>query len=134
MIPTLEVGELAGYALPTPQRAHAWLRAAPRVGNHLFVKLFGHGAHERNGAALLEGGGLDRCLAMVRDECSRRGWRLGFMSAWEATRLLHELASGECAADQVPDWITDGPRGQRREPRATALVRSSLRSARPRFH
>jgi hypothetical protein len=106
VLPTLEVGELAGYALPTPQRARAWLRAAPRVGNHVFVKLFGHGAQERNGPPLLEGGGLDRCLTMVRDECARRNWRLGFLSAWEATRLLHELASGECAADQVPGWIT----------------------------
>lgn len=105
VVPTLEVGELAGYALPTPQRAHAWLRAAPQVGNHHFVKLYGHGAQERNGPPLLQGGGLDRCLAMVRDECQRRGWRLGFMSAWEATRLLGEIASGACGADEVPAWV-----------------------------
>lgn len=105
VLPTLETGELAGYALPTPQRARAWLRAAPRVGNHVFVKLYGHGAQERNGPAMLQGGGLDRCLTLVREECQRRGWRLGFMSAWEATRFLHELASGECAADAVPEWI-----------------------------
>ena len=94
VLPTLEVGELAGYALPTPQRARAWLRAAPRVGNNVFVKLFGHGAQERNGPALLQGGGLDRCLSMVRDECTRRGWRLGFLSAWEATEMLYGMASG----------------------------------------
>lgn len=105
VIPTLEVGELAGYALPTPARARAWLRAAPRVGNHVFVKLFGHGAQERNGIPLLQGGGLDDCLSMVRRECDRRGWRLGFLSAWEATRLLHELANGECSPNAVPDWI-----------------------------
>ena len=106
VLPTLEVGELAGYALPTPQRARSWLRAAPRVGDHVFVKLFGHGAQERNGPALLNGGGLDRCLTMVREECDRRGWRLGFLSAWESTRLLHELANGTCPPDQVPSWIT----------------------------
>jgi hypothetical protein len=105
VVPTLEVGELAGYALPTPQRARAWLRAAPRVGSHVFVKLFGHGAQERNGPPLLQGGGLDRCLAMVRNECTRRGWRLGFLTAWEATRMLHELASGQCGPDGVPGWI-----------------------------
>lgn len=106
VLPTLDVGELAGYALPTPPRARAWLRAAPRVGNHVFVKLFGHGAQERNGPSLLHEGGLDRCLAMVRQECTRRGWRLGFMSAWEATRLLHELASGECRPNDIPAWLT----------------------------
>lgn len=105
VVPTLEVGELAGYALPTAQRARAWLRAAPRVGNHVFVKLYGHGAQERNGPPLLQQGGLDRCLAMVRAECRRRGWRLGFLSAWEATRLLHELADGRCAPAQLPSWI-----------------------------
>ncbi len=105
VVPTLEVGELAGYALPTPQRARAWLRAAPRIGNHVFVKLYGHGAQERNGPPLLQGGGLDRCLSLVREECHRRGWRLGFMSAWETTRLLHELADGTCRADAMPGWL-----------------------------
>jgi hypothetical protein len=105
VVPTLEVGELAGYALPTPARARAWLRAAPRVGNHVFVKLFGHGAQERNGPPLLEGGGLDRCLSLVRSECDRRGWRLGYLSAWEATRLLNDLATGDCAAAAVPAWL-----------------------------
>jgi hypothetical protein len=105
VLPTLDVGELAGYALPTPARAQAWLRAAPRIGNHLFVKLYGHGAQERNGPPLLQQGGLDRCIAMVRDECHRRGWRLGFLSAWEATRLLHELAAGSSPSHDAPDWI-----------------------------
>jgi hypothetical protein len=105
VLPTLEVGELAGYALPTPARVRAWLRAAPRVGNHLFVKLFGHGAQERNGPPLLADGGLDRCLTMMRDECDRRGWQLGFLSAWEATRLLHDIATGVTPAAGVPEWL-----------------------------
>jgi hypothetical protein len=105
VVPTLDVGELAGYALPSPARAHAWLRAAPRVGNHVFVKLYGHGAQERNGPPLLQQGGLDRCISMVRDECRRRGWRLGFLSAWEATRLLHELAVGSAPPHDAPHWI-----------------------------
>ena len=103
VLPTLEVGELAAYALPTAARARAWLAAAPRVGNHVFVKLFGHGGQERNASALLDGGGLDRCLTLVRSECARRGWRLGFLSAWEATLLLHQLSRGTCSATNPPN-------------------------------
>ncbi len=95
LVPTLEVGELAGYALPTPARVNSWLRAAPRVGNDVFVKLFGHGAQERNGPALLQQGGLDRCLTMLREACAARGWKLGFLSAWEAATMLRGIAEGE---------------------------------------
>ncbi len=103
--PNLEVGEMAGNALPSPARANAWLRAAPRVGNHLFVKLFGHGAQERNGPPLLEGGGLDRCLTQLREACHERGYRLGFLSAWEANRLLREIAADASMAARVPGWV-----------------------------
>jgi hypothetical protein len=104
LLPTLEVGELAGYALPTLGRARAWLRAAPRVGNHLFVKLFGHGAQERNGPPLLEGGGLQRCLEAMKTACDERGYRLGFATAWEVATLLEDIAAGRCAPDAIPAW------------------------------
>ncbi len=105
LLPNLEVGELAGYALPSRARARAWLRAAPRVGNHIFLKLFGHGAPERNALPLIEGGGLRRCLELVREACDERGYRLGFVTAWEATTLLYELANGDCKPDQLPSWL-----------------------------
>lgn len=106
LLPNLEVGEMAGNALPSPERARAWLRAAPRVGNHLFVKLFGHGAQERNGPPLLEGGGLDRCITQLRDACHARGYRLGFLSAWEANRLLRGIADGTASPVHAPEWAT----------------------------
>ena len=105
VLPTLEVGELAGYALPTMARARSWLRAAPRIGNHIFLKLFGHGAQERNGAPLLEGGGLQRCLEMTRTACEERGYRVGYLTAWEVTRLIEDLSAGRCAPDGMPEWL-----------------------------
>lgn len=104
LLPSLEVGELAGYALPTPARIDAWLRSAPRVGNHIFVKLFGHGAQERNGPPLLAGGGLQRCLEQMKSACEARGFRLGYLTAWEAATLLEDLAAGRCAPGHLPAW------------------------------
>ena len=46
--PRLEIGELASYDPPTPYRVGRWLDLAPRMGNDLFIKLFSHGAQERN--------------------------------------------------------------------------------------
>lgn len=106
LLPNLEVGELAGNAVASRARTRAWLRAAPRIGNHLFLKLFGHGAQDRNSAPLLEGGGLRQCLELVREACDERGYQLGFCTAWEATRFLHELASGSCRPDQLPNWLS----------------------------
>lgn len=91
--PQLEVGELAGNALPTRARAEAWLDAAPRVGSHLFVKLHGHGAPEKNAGPLLEGG-LDATLDHVAAAVGDRGWRLGFVTAYQAAGLISELATG----------------------------------------
>lgn len=82
VVPSLEVGELAGYAAPSPARAVAWLDAAPRIGNEVFVKLFTHGAPEKNAGPLLDGF-IDRVLRDVQRACTARGWRLSFDTAWE---------------------------------------------------
>lgn len=104
VLPNLEVGELAGYALPSTARTRAWLRASPRIGNQVFLKLFGHGAQERNGPALLEKGGLDNCITLLRDECHARGWKLGFLSAWEGNRLLRGISANAALALDSTDW------------------------------
>lgn len=88
--PALEVGELAGHDPVTPARVNAWLAAAPRVGNHLFVKLHGHGAPEKNAAPLLEKD-LAAALALTRAACERRGWRLAHATAWQAYRAIAAL-------------------------------------------
>jgi hypothetical protein len=98
-VPKLDIGEVAGHAWPSPHRARLWVRNAPRIGDDIFVKLFAHGAPEKNGVPLLEGGGLDRTLAFMRNEASRRGMQLLFVSArqmWtalEAIRLRQDPAA-----------------------------------------
>src|SRR4051794_35091590 len=79
--PRLEMGELASQDPPSVRRVKLWLRIAPRLGSHIFVKLFTHGTQERNSAALL-GGDLDLLFGSVRSVCAERGLRFHFVSAW----------------------------------------------------
>src|SRR5580704_4804141 len=53
LLPRLETGEVAGGNLATPYRARRWVDLAPRIGADSFLKLYTHGAQERNSAALL---------------------------------------------------------------------------------
>jgi hypothetical protein len=92
--PCLESGELASYRLPSPWRARLWLRIAPRVAGHVFLKLFAHGAYEQNASALL-GGGLDRLFESLRGACVERGLRLHYVSAWEMFRAVEALRAGK---------------------------------------
>ena len=39
MLPRIEMGELAGYDLPTRERAKRWLKLAPAIGEDVFIKL-----------------------------------------------------------------------------------------------
>ena len=90
--PRLDTGEIAGHFLPSAERVHLWLEVAPRIGSHCFIKLFTHGAQERNAAPLLEGG-LAVLFEALRSECESRQARLHYVSAWamwqavEAARL-----------------------------------------------
>jgi hypothetical protein len=104
VLPTLEVGELAGYALPSPDRVEHWLRAAPRIGNDVFLKLYTHGAPEKNAEPLL-GGAIDRMFNSLRAACTGRGWRLEFVSAWE----MH-LSVLRAAELPIPDVASEALR------------------------
>lgn len=101
LVPSLEVGELAGYAPPSRDRAERWLDAAPRVGNDVFVKLFTHGAPEKNGGPLL-GRFLDRTLRDVRAACTARGWRLAHATAYDTWRAIETARRGALADAPVP--------------------------------
>ena len=91
VVPSLEVGELAGYAPPSPGRASRWLDAAPRIGNSVFLKLFTHGAAEKNAGPLL-GGDIDRTIDHVRDACRARSWHLAFATARDCHEAILRAA------------------------------------------
>jgi len=94
-VPRIEIGELAGHCVPTRHRARLWVRAAPRLENDVFVKLFAHGAPEKNALSLLERGhGLDLALTCLEQEAAAAGARLFFVSAWGMTRAIDAVRSG----------------------------------------
>jgi hypothetical protein len=92
VLPSLEVGELAAYAPPSRQRAERWLDAAPRIGNDLFLKLYTHGAPEKNAIPLL-GGFIATAIDEVRAACARRRWTLSHATAAQLVDAIH-AASG----------------------------------------
>ena len=53
LVPRMEMGELAANDVPTEYRVGRWLQLAPRIGDSIFLKLYGHTAREDNAAALL---------------------------------------------------------------------------------
>lgn len=86
----LENGELATYDRPSPHRVQRWLSLAPRIGNDIFIKLFGHGAYEENSQFLL-GGALDQVYDGLAQECRRRDWDFYFVSTWEMFQAVEAL-------------------------------------------
>jgi len=82
LIPRLETGEIAANNLATPYRAKRWVDLAPHIGPDAFIKLYTHGAQEKNTSVLL-GGGLESTFNLLTNEASRRGCSLYFVSAWQ---------------------------------------------------
>ncbi len=90
--PRLETGEIAVYDMPTPSRVHQWFDLAPTVGHDMFLKLYTHGAQERNSGPLLNGG-LSNLFGWLREEADRRDIEIHWATAWQmyqvANRLIH---------------------------------------------
>ncbi len=82
LLPRLETGELSVGNLATPYRAKRWVDLAPRVGGDSFVKLYSHGAQERNSSVLLNGG-LESAFDLLSAEANRRQCAVYFVSAWQ---------------------------------------------------
>lgn len=99
VIPSLEVGELVAYAPPSPARAERWLDAAPRIGNDVFLKLFTHGAPEKNAGPLL-GGFIASTIEQVHAACRSRRWKLAHATAAQLVDAVHAArgAAGPNAA------------------------------------
>ncbi len=87
LLPRLENGELAVYDPPTPYRVQRWLDLAPRLGDDIFLKLYGHTAREDNAAALLGDGMREGSLAAmyrwIAEAARERNLELHWASAYE---------------------------------------------------
>jgi hypothetical protein len=91
LVPRFETGEIAGYDAPTAYRVRRWFDIAPRIGSDVFIKLYTHGAQERNSALLLVGGDLESLYRLVREEARRRSCEFYLVSAWEMFRAIEAV-------------------------------------------
>jgi len=95
LVPRVEIGELAGHCQPTAHRVSLWKRVAPRIGEDLFIKLFAHGAPEKNAGPLLaDDGVLDRTLRYLAEDSLRSGTQLFFVSAWHMRTAVEAIRRG----------------------------------------
>ena len=107
-VPKLECGELAGNCLPTRHRVHLWFKVAPRIGGDMFIKLFAHGAPEKNAIPLLEEGGLDRTFEYLTSEAAETGARIFFVTAYEMWRAIDAVRRGADPAFELERFRADG--------------------------
>ena len=97
LMPRLEGGEIAGYNMPTRSRVRLWFDLAPRIGDDLFLKLYTHGAPERNMEPLLNEG-LRNLFVWLAEEADRRHMDIHWATAWQvyqAVEALIQPATGE---------------------------------------
>ena len=90
LMPRLETGEIAAYDLATPARVRGWFDFAPMVGSDLFIKLYTHGADDRNIDALLDGG-LAHLYRLVAEEAKRRNVEIHWATAWQMYQAVDAL-------------------------------------------
>jgi hypothetical protein len=93
LVPRVEAGEIAGYDMPTPDRVRQWFDVAPVVGDDLFIKLYTHGAVERNLEPLLDQG-LANLYRWIAEEAQRRGIRYYWATAWQMYCAVDAIVSG----------------------------------------
>ncbi len=95
LLPRLENGELAGYDLPTPARVRRWFDLAPTIGEDLFLKLYSHGADDRNMQPLLHHGLAD-LYRLLAEEAERRSIEIHWATAWQLYQAV-QAAVGDRA-------------------------------------
>ena len=92
LVPRLEHGEIADRDPPSPYRVRRWLDLAPRIGSNIFIKLYTHGTQDGTAKALLLDGGLDRLFQSLKDECTRAGHELRYVSTWDMRQAVDTSA------------------------------------------
>jgi hypothetical protein len=93
LMPRVESGEIAGYDMPTPARVKQWFDVAPTIGDDLFLKLYTHGAPERNLEPLLNSG-LGNMFHWLAEEADRRGIEIHWATAWQMYQAADNLIRG----------------------------------------
>ncbi len=81
-LPRLETGELRYGNVATAYRVRRWVEIAPRIGADSFIKLYTHGAQDRNSSALLRDV-LESAFNLLVEEANRRRCSLNFVTAWQ---------------------------------------------------
>jgi hypothetical protein len=93
--PWLEAGEVALHAMPSEYRAKRWLDLAPRIGDDIFLKLFGHSAREDNAEALLgtdtKAGALASMYEWIYEAAQRENLELHWVSAYQMFQAVDAL-------------------------------------------
>jgi|HubBroStandDraft_1064217.scaffolds.fasta_scaffold09623_4 hypothetical protein len=93
LVPRMETGELASYDHATPYRVRRWFDLAPHLGEHLFLKLYTHGAQDSNCEFLLNTGLRDLFRA-VGDEADRQSASVHYVSAWQMYGAIEAISLG----------------------------------------
>jgi hypothetical protein len=93
LMPRTETGEIAGYDMPTPARVRQWFDIAPTIGDDLFLKLYTHGASQRNLEPLLNEG-LGNLYCWLAKEADRRGIEIHWATAWQMYLAIYALIHG----------------------------------------
>lgn len=96
LFPRIETGEIAGYDMPTPARVRQWFDLAPVIGDEIFLKLYTHGAPERNLEPLLREG-LGNLFAWIAEEAEHRGIELHWATAWQMYQAASALTDGRAS-------------------------------------
>jgi len=100
LFPRLETGEIAGYDMPTPSRVRRWFNLAPAIGDDIFIKLYTHGAPERNLEPLL-GEGLGSLFRWLTEEADRRDIEIHWATAWQMYQAADALIRPAATAASV---------------------------------
>lgn len=95
LLPRLETGEVAAYDMPSQSRVQNWFRLAPMIGEDIFIKLYTHGAPERNLEPLLNGG-LANLFRLIAEEASHNGIELHWVTAWQMYQAANALIHDRC--------------------------------------
>jgi len=92
LVPGIEVGELAEHNPVSRERIRLWIENAPSIGGDVFIKLFAHGAQERNARPLLTRD-LQLMFGTLLQLCRDSGAACYFVSAWEMWKAITALRS-----------------------------------------